>query len=182
MLLTGSDRLVTDYLIDELLADYPDDVVQFLLRSSVIERMSPPTLDDLLGITSSGERLLQIERSGNLFLVPLDDERRWFRYHQLFREALRGRLELLDHHELQRLERRASELLEQQGDIDGAIRHALAAGDHDRAAALVAAHSYGLVNEGLVERLRTWVELLGRELHRPSAESCRRVGLVSRSP
>ncbi len=177
-LFTGGDRLVTDYLIDEVLADYPEEMVRFLLRSSVLERMSPPMLDDLLGITSSGERLLEIEKSGNLFLVPLDDERRWFRYHQLFREALRGRLELLDHHELQRLERRVSELLEQQGDTDGAIRHALAAGDHDRASALVAAHSYGLVNEGLVERLRTWVELLGRGLHRPERGGRRRVGVV----
>ena len=170
-LLTGRDRLVTDYLIDEVLADYPHDVVQFLLRSSVLERMSPTMLDDLLGITSSGERLLEIERSGNLFLVPLDDERRWFRYHQLFREALRGRLELLDHRELERLEARASALLERQGDVDGAIRHALAAGQRDRATALVAAHSYGLVNEGLVERLRSWVELLGQESIEQSADA-----------
>ncbi len=160
-MLTGRDRLVTDYLIDEVLADCPEDLVQFLLRSSVIERMSPSLLDELLDITSSGQRLLEIERSGNLFLVPLDDERRCYRYHQLFREALRGRLELLDHDECERLEGRASELLERDGDVDGAIRHALLAGQRTRAAALVMAHSYPLVNEGLIERLRSWVELLG---------------------
>ena len=170
-LLSGRDRLITDYLIDEVLVDYPEDLVRFLLRSSVLERMSPALLDELLDITSSGRQLLEIERSGNLFLVPLDDERRWYRYHQLFREALRGRLELLDHQECERLEGRASELLERQGDVDGAIRHALAAGQRDRAAKLVVAHSYGLVNEGLVEQLRSWVELLGDDAIEESAEA-----------
>ena len=170
-LLSGRDRLVTDYLVDEVLVDYPDDLVQFLMRSSVLERMSAAVLDELLDSTSSGERLLKIERSGNLFLVALDTERRWYRYHQLFREALRGRFELLDPRECQRLEGRASRLLERQGDIDGAIRHALAADERDRAAGLVAAHSYGLVNEGLIERLRSWVELLGSDAIDECAEA-----------
>ena len=170
-LLTGRDRLVSDYLIDEVLVDYPDDLVQFLLRSSVLERMSPSLLDELLDIGSSGQRLLEIERSGNLFLVPLDDERRWYRYHQLFREALRGRLELLDPRECERLEARASDLLERQGDVDGAIRHALAAGQRTRAATLVVTHSYALVNEGLIEQLRSWVELLGEHAIDEDAEA-----------
>ena len=177
-LLSGRDRLVTDYLIDEVLVDYPDDLVQFLMRSSVVERMSPAVLDELLDSTTSGQQLLEVERSGNLFLVALDNERRWYRYHQLFREALRGRLELLDPQECQRLEGRASRLLEQHGDVDGAIRHAVAAGEHDRAAALVAAHSYGLVNEGLIERLRSWVELLGSDAIDESCRGRHRVGLV----
>ena len=170
-LLTGRDRLVTDYLIDEVLSDYPDDLVQFLMRSSVVERMTPAMLDELLGSTTSGQQLLEVERSGNLFLVALDHERRWYRYHQLFREALRGRLELLDPRECQRLESRASRLLEQQGDVDGAIRHTVAAAEQDRAAALAAAHSYGLVNEGLIERLRSWVELLGSDAIDKRAEA-----------
>jgi LuxR family maltose regulon positive regulatory protein len=170
-LLSGRDRLVTDYLIDEALADYPDELLSFLLRSSVVERMSPALLDELLEISSSGQHLLDIEHSGNLFLVPLDHERQWYRYHQLFREALRGRLEVVDPTEARLLEARASKLQERAGDIDAALRHALAAGDDARAAALAAGHAYALVNQGLVDRLRSWVELLGLDTIDESADA-----------
>ncbi|MEZ5207560.1 MAG: hypothetical protein R2690_11410 [Acidimicrobiales bacterium] len=93
-LLSGRDRLVADYLVDEVLAVLDDDVVDFLERSSVLETLDAAVLDALLDRHDSAQQLRALEDSGNLLLVPLDDERRRYRYHHLFAELLRDRLAL----------------------------------------------------------------------------------------
>jgi LuxR family transcriptional regulator, maltose regulon positive regulatory protein len=161
--LSGRDRLVGDYLVEETLAALPTDLVEFLERSSVLGIMTGDALDEVLDRSDSRRRLHEIERSGNLFLIPLDDERRLYRYHHLFRELLRSRLEESDSSLATHLERRASEVCERRGDLDDAIRHAVRAGDRDRAAGLVLREAGRLAFKGEPGLLRQRVELIGIE-------------------
>lgn len=160
-LFSGRDRLVADYLVEEVLGGLPEPLVWFLERSAVLDRMSAPLLDDLLGVDNSGRLLDDIERSGNLFLVPLDAERRWYRYHQLFADLLGARLERRDPVEATRLQGRASRLVEAAGDIDGAVRHALNAGEPQRAADLILGQAARTVLNGRTAMIQRWLEELG---------------------
>ena len=132
----GDDRHVVDYLVEEVVHRQPEDVRDFLLRTSVLPRLSGSLADAVTGRTDGRAMLETLDRD-NLFLVPLDDQRRWYRYHHLFADMLQARL--LDERpgEASELHRRASAWHEQDGDTTAAIEHALAAGDVDRAAGLV---------------------------------------------
>ena len=134
----GDDRHVVDYLVEEVVHRQPEEVRDFLLRTSVLTRLSGPLTDAVTGRTDGRAMLEALDRD-NLFLVPLDDQRRWYRYHHLFADMLQARL--LDERpgEAPELHRRASAWHEQDGDTTAAIEHALAAGDADRAAGLVEA-------------------------------------------
>jgi LuxR family maltose regulon positive regulatory protein len=135
----GDNRHVADYLAAEVLARQPDQVREFLSRTSVLERLSGPLCDAMLESQGSAELLAELERS-NLFLVPLDDHRQWYRYHQLFGQLLR--LELGQRHPelVPVLHRRAAAWHRQAGNVDEAIGHASAAGDYAEAGALIARH------------------------------------------
>lgn len=168
---SGHDRLVADYLVEEVLAGVDATTAEFLLRSSVLDQMSPSLLDAVLDREDTARMLDKIERRGNLFLVPLDSQREWFRYHHLFGTMLRKQLEIEFPGELHRLHARASEALESRGDVDGAVRHAVAAGDTGRAADLVLQHTFEAIDQGEAGRLGQWLELLGDAvvLNHPSA-------------
>ena len=157
---SGRNRFIADFLMEEVLAGLPDRTVDFLLRSSVLERMDAPLLNELLEIDDAAIRLDEIERSGNLFLIRLDEHREWYRYHHLFAEMLRARLEATDPAAMTVLELRASAMLEARTDLDGAIRHALAGGDTLRAADLVLRDAHGLAFSGHASRLAQRLELL----------------------
>jgi LuxR family maltose regulon positive regulatory protein len=132
----GTDRYVVDYLVEEVLAHQPEHVREFLLQTAVVDRLTGPLCDVLTGRTD-GERVLEDLERANLFLVPLDDDRRWWRYHHLFADVLKAHL-LADRAELvPLLHRRASHWYEEQGLVDEAVRHALDARDFDRAAYLM---------------------------------------------
>lgn len=154
-------ELVVDYIVEDVLTDLPVEVADFVKRSAVLERMSPSLLDELLEQEDSAAQLDGIERSGNLFLIPFDDDERSYRYHNLFGDVLRDRLQRDDPELSRSLHQRASLLLERRGDVDGAIRHALTAEDVRRAADLIFARVLELVNGGRVGQLREWLELLG---------------------
>lgn len=132
----GTDRFVVDYLADEVLDRQPPEVRRFLLGTSVLERLTGPLCDALTGHPDGRRTLVELERA-NLFVVPLDDQRHWYRYHHLFADVLRARL--LDEHpdDVPALHRRASDWFDRHGDPEHAVSHALAAGDVERAAALV---------------------------------------------
>jgi LuxR family maltose regulon positive regulatory protein len=136
---SGDDRVVADYLRHELLAMFPESLVQFLSRTSILDELSGPLCDAVLESSGSQATLEELERS-NLFVVPLDRTGDQFRYHHLFGELLRHREPDLQ----QVLHGRASRWYEDNGDIDEAVRHARFARDIDRAAALIwrAAPSY----------------------------------------
>jgi LuxR family maltose regulon positive regulatory protein len=124
---SGSHRFVLDYLTEEVLDRQPPEMREFLLRSSILQRLSGPLCDAVTGGTGSQE-LLETGERANLFLVALDDERRWWRFHHLFADLLRVRLQ--QRPELAReLHRRAAGWHESHGVADEAVRHALAAGD-----------------------------------------------------
>ncbi|HEX6025127.1 MAG TPA: AAA family ATPase, partial [Solirubrobacter sp.] len=129
---TGSHRFVLDYLVEEVLALQPERVRGFLLQTAVLDRLTGPLCDALTG-GDDGERMLEELERANLFIVALDERRRWYRYHHLFADCLRARM-LAD---AQPLHAAASRWYEQHGMQEDAIAHALAVGDHDRAGRLV---------------------------------------------
>ena len=132
----GDDRYVVDYLAEEVLQRQPGRVQAFLLQTSILGRLSGPLCDAVTG-QSGGKAMLAALDRGNLFLVPLDDRRRWYRYHQLFADVLQARLLDEQPGQVPDLHRRASAWYEQNGEPSEAISHALAAGDFGRAADLV---------------------------------------------
>ena len=130
---TGSNRFVIDYLADEVLARQPPQVRDFLLRTAILDRLHGPLCDAVTGGTDGTRTLADLER-GNLFVVPLDTERSWYRYHHLFADVLHARL-LAEHPEqVPDLHERASGWFAARGLVADAVRHALAAEDFDRAA------------------------------------------------
>src|SRR5580700_2566734 len=132
----GDDRYVVDYLAEEVLARQPDRVQAFLLQTCVLGRLSGPLCDAVTG-QGGGKAMLEALDRGNLFLVPLDDRRRWYRYHHLFADVLQARLLDEQPGQVPDLHRRASAWYEQNGEPQVAIGHALAARDFDLAADLI---------------------------------------------
>ena len=165
---SGSNRHVLDFLAEEVLERQPADVREFLLKTSVLERMSAPLCDALTGRDDGQERLERLERE-NLFVVPLDDGRVWYRYHHLFAEFLRGRLGRESPELAGELHLRASGWYEENGLVAEAIGHALSAPDHELAARLIEGEAVEAWSRG--EGLTTlgWLEALPTEAkrHRP---------------
>jgi LuxR family transcriptional regulator, maltose regulon positive regulatory protein len=158
----GDHRHVADYLTADVLARQPEAVRTFLLRSSVLRRLSGPLCDDLLERQGSAEQLEELERS-NLFLVPLDDRRRWYRYHQLFGELLRLELGNSEPALIPALHRRAAAWHLRGGDVEEAIHHATAAGEFTEAGALIASQWLSCWRRGRRATVRRWVEGLPEE-------------------
>ena len=132
----GDDRFIVDFLAEEVLARLPTDDREFLLRTSVLRRLTGPLCDAVTGQTGGTARLIDLERA-NMFLVPLDERREWYRYHHLFGDVLRTHLSEQHPDEVGALHRRASDWWNAKGDPAQAVEHALAAGDLDRAAELM---------------------------------------------
>ena len=159
----GDDRYIVDFLAEEVLQRQPEDVQQFLLQTSILDRLSGPLCDAVTGQDGGKAKLAALER-GNLFLVPLDDRRRWYRYHQLFADVLHARLRDEQPNDVPDLHRRASGWHEQNGEPSEAIRHALAAGDFDRAADLVELAIPAMRRSRQEAAVRGWLELLPDEV------------------
>ncbi len=133
---SGSHRFVLDYLVEEVLGGQPDEVREFLLGTSVLGQMTGALCDALTG-RGDGQGMLETLERGNLFVVPLDDERRWYRYHHLFADALRARLAAGYADRVSELHAAASRWLAENGLLSDAVRHAIVSGDHEHAADLV---------------------------------------------
>jgi LuxR family transcriptional regulator, maltose regulon positive regulatory protein len=133
---TGSHRFVLDYLIEEVLDQQPEEIQTFLLHTSILDRLCGPLCDAVLSIQSGQETLEYIEQA-NLLIVPLDDERKWFRYHHLFTDVLQSLLMERQPGQIAALHLRASEWFEKYHQPEDAIRHAFAAQDFERAAGLL---------------------------------------------
>ncbi len=132
----GDDRYIVDYLVDEVLRHQPDPVRRFLLQSAVLDRFTGPLCDAVTGDDHGGDMLTALDRA-NLFIVPLDDRREWFRYHHLFADVLRARTHAEQPELVPLLHLRASQWFEINDSPDEAVRHALAARDFDRATYLM---------------------------------------------
>lgn len=162
---TGSHRFVLDYLLEEVLQRQPDTVQTFLLRTSILDRLCAPLCEAVTGQKGAQASLAALEQA-NLFIVPLDDERTWYRYHHLFADLLRQRLlqsastEGQDGGSVSAYHLRASTWYEANGMDVEAFRHAAAAQDVPRAARLVEGNGMPLHFRGAVEPVLTWLASL----------------------
>ena len=161
----GDDRYIVDFLAEEVLQRQPEHVKQFLLQTSILDRLSGPLCDAVTGQDGGKAKLATLERR-NLFLVPLDDRRRWYRYHQLFADVLHAHLRDEQPDEVPDLHRRASGWYEQNDEPSEAIRHALAARDFERAADLVELTIPAMRRNRQEAAVHGWLELLPDEVVR----------------
>jgi LuxR family transcriptional regulator, maltose regulon positive regulatory protein len=158
---TGSHHFVLDYLMEEVLGRQPENVQNFLLSTSILERMCGPLCDAvLLPQTASGQETLEYLEHTNLFIIPLDNERRWYRYHHLFAELLRHRLEQTSLDLVPTLHRRASIWLENESLIEEAVSHALASCDWEHAAKLIFHFAHRVHVQTNLPKLSSWLAAL----------------------
>jgi LuxR family transcriptional regulator, maltose regulon positive regulatory protein len=160
---SGSHRYVLDFLAEEVLDRQPEQVRTFLLETSVLERLSGELCDAVCGRSDSQQLLERIERA-NLFLQPLDEVRGWWRYHQLFADLLRARLQQQQPERVRALHRAAAAWSEAHGLADDAVRHALAAGDGVWAGRLAERHADELLLHSEGVTVQRWLAALPAEL------------------
>ena len=157
--LRGSSRYIVDLLTEEVLATFAENERRFMVRTSVLERMSGPLCDEVLEMEGSGKLLRELAHS-NLLVVPLDDGEGWYRYHRLFADFLRYELKNTDPKLEPVLHGRASVWFGREGMLEKAIEHATAAGDYERAGQLIARHWFGYVATGSAATLQGWLDAL----------------------
>ncbi len=157
---TGNNRFIVDFLVDDVLSKQPAEVRQFLTRTSILRRFCAPLCDAVSGVPDAAAVLEVLERE-NLFLVPLDESREWFRYHHLFAQVLRGQLARTEPDVVPALHERASAWHRVSGSPDEAIEHALAAGNVEAATDLIARHHIGYIDTGQIATVHRWLRLLG---------------------
>jgi LuxR family maltose regulon positive regulatory protein len=178
---TGSNRYVVEYLAEEVLGQQTDETQTFLLRTAVLDRMCAPLCDAVLTREQGEARydqsqhahihLQQLERA-NLFLIPLDDEQNWYRYHPLFADMLRSRLRLTQPRLVPELHRRASVWYEQHEMLAEAVQHALAASNFEHAADLIEQSYHAIAVRGQVHMVLGWLNRLPDQLVRTRPLLC----------
>ncbi len=175
---TGTHRYILDYLVEEVLEQQPPGVRQLLLQTSVLDRVCSALCDAVVGTDEPAEGpsagdsqsvLEHLERH-HLFVVPLDDRRQWYRYHHLFVDLLRQRLQREQRDRVPELHRRASEWYERNGSIHEAVNHALAAGDYERMANLVWQNAWAILARGEMITLLRWLDGLPDEMVRSRSQ------------
>jgi LuxR family transcriptional regulator, maltose regulon positive regulatory protein len=162
---TGSHRLILDYVQEEILDPLPEAQQRFLLQTAVLERMNAEVCQALTGERASQQMLESLERA-NLFVIPLDEERRWYRFHTLFREVLLARLQATQPEQVARLHRTAALWYQQQAWPHEAIPHALATRDYFFVAELLEGCVERLYLQGELKTLLAWIKLLPKEVLR----------------
>ncbi|MGE5643539.1 MAG: LuxR C-terminal-related transcriptional regulator, partial [Byssovorax cruenta] len=181
---SGTHRYILDYLLDEVLATQPPDIQRFLLSTSILERLSAPLCDALLEcrdgskmegddpsarseltVSNGSGAVLQYLERANLFLVPLDDERIWYRYHHLFADLLGAQLQKsLGEQGVNRLHLRASQWFEKNGAPIEAIRHASLASDFERVERLIEQNYLEMMNRGEMSAIHFWMGKLSQDV------------------
>jgi LuxR family transcriptional regulator, maltose regulon positive regulatory protein len=157
---SGANRFIVDYLVEDVLNQQPSSIREFLIRTSILGRFCVPLCEAVTGSADAAAIMDVLERE-NLFVVPLDEDRRWFRYHHLFSQVLRGQLARTEPDLVPALHARASAWHQACGSKDEAITHALAADDVDRATDLIARHVHAYNDSGRGDTVRHWLRLLG---------------------
>lgn len=157
---TGSHVFVAEYLVEEVLQRQPEDVQAFLLQTSILERLNAGLCEAITGRRDGQDVLAALQRA-NLFVVPLDDEGRWFRYHRLFADLLRARLEYaFSADDIAHLHKAGASWYEKHGFTVEAVNHALAARDFDNAARMIAENANPMLTRGELATLMRWIEAL----------------------
>jgi LuxR family maltose regulon positive regulatory protein len=160
---TGSHRFVMDYLTDEVLDRQPQDVRDFLLGTSILDRLSGPLCDALTGRTD-GQIMLEQLDTANLFLFPLDDERCWYRYHHLFADLLQNRLRQTAPGKITWFHRRASQWYLANEYIEDALHHAAAIPDDSLVASILEERAISLIDRGYIRLVDHWLHSLPEEI------------------
>jgi len=172
---TGSSHYVLDYLIEEVFEQQPAEAQDFLLRTSILERLSGPLCDAVADRAGSSLLLDRLEHA-NLFIVPLDQSRTWYRYHRLFAELLRQRLQSAGTPAENELHRRASGWFATEGFLPEAIDHALAASDWDAAVKLISSNTENMLRVGELATLLGWIKALPDDCICKLPQLCRDYG------
>ena len=170
---SGDNRFITDFLAEEVLSGEPAEIRQFLARTSILSRFNAALCDAMLGSANAAEIIDTLDRD-NLFVVPLDEIRQWFRYHNLFAQMLRGYLTRTEPDLVTTLHEHASHWYRRAGLVDESFGHAVAAGDQAGAVELMAGHWYAYIDSGRAATVRSWLRLLGDDVIRanPLAAHC----------
>ncbi len=168
----GSNRYVLDYLFEEVLRRQSGDVQDFLLQTAILDQLSAPLCDAVTGRANS-QSLLEALEQANLFIVPLDQSRTWYRYHHLFSDMLRHRLRTQKVQPEALLHQRASQWYEAEGSPADAIHHAVAASDWERAARLISRISRAMLGRGEIVTLLRWCQALPDAVLRAHPMLCR---------
>ncbi|MBO0815040.1 MAG: helix-turn-helix transcriptional regulator, partial [Actinobacteria bacterium] len=153
---TGNNRFIVDFLAEEVLGRQPAEIQRFLARTSLLARFCAPLCDAVTG-TAGAAAIIEVLERENLFLVPLDDNRQWYRYHHLFAQLLRSRLARTEPALVTTLHERASTWHEEAGQAEEAVQHALAAADATRAVRLIARYWHAYVDSGRTATVSGWV-------------------------
>lgn len=170
----GDDRYIVDYLLEEVLHRQPPEMQAFLLQTSILERLCSPLCDTILSTNvvqqasgdensisaPSSQRILETLERANLFIVPLDNRRKWYRYHHLFAELLRFHLRKAYPDRVSKLHLAASEWYQANGLETEAVQHALAAGDFERAADLIEQIAQVVMSQGKLLIIQSWLQTL----------------------
>ena len=165
---SGSNRFILDYLVEEVLRNQSEEVQSFLMKTSILDRLTASLCDEVTGQDNSWEILENLERT-NLFIIPLDEDRAWYRYHQLFRDLLSKRAQQYYPQVVPEWHRLASLWFERHDFIDFSIEHALAARDNERAAWLIGKVAQPTLIRGEFYTFKDWVKQLPEEtLHQRS--------------
>lgn len=165
--LGGGHRYILSYLTEEVLRRQPEAVQAFLLSTSVLARLTGPLCEAVTGQPGGAEMLEKLS-AANLFLIPLDDEQRWYRYHHLFADLLRNQLRHSQPDRLRELHGRASAWYEAQSMPGEAVDHALAAQDYARVVKLLDQHAFPVIMQGYVKTAEHWLQALPAHWQRAS--------------
>jgi LuxR family maltose regulon positive regulatory protein len=168
---TGSHRFIIDYLVEEVLNRQTEFVRAFLLSTSILDRLCAP-LGNALTDAETGQATLEYLERNNLFLIPLDDQRRWYRYHHLFADVLRHRLQEEQPDRVAELHRRASAWYAAERLVGEAVHHALAGRDFERAARLIESVAGDMLRRGSSVSLVRWLDAMPEETVRARPRLC----------
>jgi len=168
---SGSHRHILGYLAEEVLNHQTEDILHFLLQTSILDRLCGPLCDAVTGETGSQAILEKLELT-NLFITPLDDEGRWYRYHHLFAEVLQARLRQVQPDQIPELHRRVGSWFARQGMLAEAVQHELAGANFDQASHLIEQVAGNMLRKGVAASLVRWLEALPNETLRTHPRLC----------
>ena len=160
---TGSHRFILDYLTEEVFARQSDEIQTFLIQTAVLDRLCAPLCDVVTGRTDSREILQRLE-ADNLFIIPLDNDRTWYRFHHLFSDLMRRRLQREDGGFILERHRRAAKWYMEHGFVSEAVRHYLTAGEYEQTAGLIEKRAWEMLTRGEMATLLGWIDALPDEL------------------
>jgi len=167
--LSGSQQFVFDYLADEVFKRLPEDIQEFLLRTSILQQMDASACNAVASVQNAQSILEELEKQ-NLFVASLDSQKKWYRYHHLFREFLLSRLQRVETGSVQSLEKHAGAHYESQGELEAAFSHYINAREFESAAGVVSIFAADYVERGRVEVLHRYLSALPAETMKANPE------------